>query len=252
MHELPAPFSAGFPDPSDRCLIGRTPVWTFAPEAPADHAVMFLHHRTGFDAFTAHTTTRLLEQGFVVAIPELFAGQPSGLAPEERKALLHDDDLIALMAGTIASLASAGLSAAALGFCMGGRLALLAAVADIGVHRACGFYGGNLDKGWHTPISPLHRTHARVPLVQLHRGTADSNPSAAQLSAAVSAFDEVGGYLEACTYTGAGHAFANPFAPDVHHPTAAARAWSTAMAFLTTADDKPLPQPGTVRAGATR
>ncbi|MFJ2955502.1 dienelactone hydrolase family protein [Streptomyces sp. NPDC087270] len=250
MNDLPRPFARNGPEPSDRTVIARTPVWTFLPPAEPVGAVLFLHHRTGLDDFTADITARLLGLGCAVTVPELFAGQPPGLAPEERKSLLRDEELLEVMAGGTRLLRRTGRDVAALGFCMGGRLAFLAAVAGTGVDRSCCFYGGALDQGWHHAVSPLERTSAGAAPVQFHRGSRDTNPDAGRLARAVQAFDEVGGYLEACTYAGAGHAFANRFAADRHHPVVAARAWDRATAFLgLAAPVEPRRQPAGAAAG---
>lgn len=231
-----AAFAARVPFRCSRGSAGPATVCTFAPDGAPAGAVLLLHHRTGLDAFTAHAASRLLAEGFIVAVPDLFAAQPAGLAPEERKRLLRDDDVLDTVAACARAMPPTPAGVAALGFCMGGRFALLAAVAGAGVGRACCFYGGEIDRGWHTRDSPLARVGPGVAPVQAHRGARDSNATAAQLDAAIAAFDRVGGYFEALTYAGARHAFANPFAAERHHPTAAARAWGSATAFLRAAD----------------
>jgi carboxymethylenebutenolidase len=226
------PFAGTGCRPSDRHLAAGAPLWMFEPQAPARAAVLVLHHRTGLDRFMADAVARLTDNGFVAATPDLFAGQPPGLAPEERKRLLHDDAVLAVLTESARFLATGDLPVAALGFCMGGRLAFLAGVAGVGVDRACCFYPGGIDRGWRTPVTTLERVGTAAADTQLHRGARDSNATAAQFDAAVTAFDRAGRYLEACTYAGARHAFANPYAADRYHPLAARRAWAGALAFL--------------------
>jgi carboxymethylenebutenolidase len=234
------PFAGTGCHPSDRYLAAGVPLWMFEPGAAARGAVVVLHHRTGLDGFMADVVTRLTAGGFVSVVPDLFAGQPVGLGPEERKCLLRDDAVLTVLAEGVRLMAVGGLPVAALGFCMGGRLAFLAGVAGIGIDRACCFYPGEIDRGWHASTAPLERVGAGAADTQLHRGARDSNATAAQFDAAVAAFDQAGAYLEACTYSGARHAFANPYATERYHPVAAARAWAGAMAFLDAADGRAL------------
>lgn len=232
MNGSAGPFTVTGCPPSGRLLAAGAPLWTFAPAEAPRGTVLVLHHRTGLDRFMADVVARLTAGGFVAAVPDLFAGQPAGLAPEERKRLLRDDAVLAVMAEGIRLAAVDGLPVTALGFCMGGRLAFLAGSAGIGVERACCFYPGGIDQAWHAAITPLERVGPAAAATQLHRGARDSNATAAQFDAAVTTFDRAGAYLEACTYAGARHAFANPYAPERHHPVAASRAWAGAMAFL--------------------
>jgi dienelactone hydrolase len=197
--------------------------------------VILFHHRTGVDGFTTSIAQRLVRAGAVVAVPELFTGQPESLPAEERKSLLRDDAVICLTHQLVATVtARSGLTgAAAVGFCMGGRLALLAAASDTGITRACCFYGGGIDVGWHDPLSPVQRLAAGgCGPVQLHRGNRDSVVTSATDAAAVAAADMAGTYLEACVYAGARHAFCNTADTERYHPWAARRAWANAVGFL--------------------
>ena len=236
MNGSAGPFAGTGCQPSGHLRAAGAPLWTFAPAAAPRGTVLVLHHRTGLDRFMADVVARLTDSGFVTAVPDLFAGQPAGLAPEQRKRLLRDDAVLAVLAEGIRLAAVDGLPVTALGFCMGGRLAFLAGSAGIGVDRACCFYPGEIDKAWHASISPLERVGPAAAATQLHRGARDSNATATQFDAAVAAFDKAGAYLEACTYAGARHAFANPYAPERHHPVAASRAWTAAMTFLHAAE----------------
>jgi dienelactone hydrolase len=211
------------------------PVVVRTPPGPASQSMILFHHRTGIDSCTENAAARLTDSGAVVVIPDLFAGMPAGLEPEESKSLLRDEVLIDLTRRLVAeSVSRFGLGApAAVGFCMGGRLALLAAAAGTGVRRACCFYGGAMDVGWHSEISPIDRLSQNtcVP-IQLHRGHRDSAATAESAQAAVAAADASGTPLEACVYAGARHAFCNEADPLRFHPHAARRAWANALGFL--------------------
>ncbi|WP_322768550.1 dienelactone hydrolase family protein [Frankia sp. Cr1] len=215
-------------------VLGNACGWVLSPATCSGRSLIFFHHRTGIDEFTRQVVRDILCCGVRVAVPDLFANIPTELGPGERKQRIVDSEVIGLTQLAILALTrdDAGAAPAALGFCMGGRLAFLVAAANLGVARACCFYGGELTRGWHDPQSPIDRVTAKMPPIQLHRGSRDSNATRAEQDAALSAVDAVDGYLEACVYTGARHAFANPFVTERFHPTVARRAWDNARSFL--------------------
>ncbi|GAA3570774.1 dienelactone hydrolase family protein [Streptomyces osmaniensis] len=238
MSDLPPDFLVRIPGCAPRRhASGGSPLWTFTPASSPRGTILFFYHRTAFDAFTAHVIERLTGRGFAVAVPDLFHDIDPSLDPDEKKAQLVDDQIIARAADAVGILGSPEFGGhrshpATLGFCMGGRLAFLAAAAGTGVSRACCFYGGDLNRAWHGDASPIERVSAGIPDIQLHRGVRDSHATEKQQHAAVQAIDAVGGNAEAVTYAGARHAFANPFASERHHTRATAQAWSSALRFL--------------------
>lgn len=216
------------------------PVAVLEPVESALGAVVLFHHRGGTDNFIRDAGFRLRDAGLVVLVPDMFVGLPPDLTADERKHRLRDDDVVAL---TVALVAYAreqhGSSApAALGFCMGARLAFLAAAAATGVSSACCFYGGGLTTaapaGGTTPVQRVALLREPPVPIQLHRGTRDSVATDAEQQDASAYVEDAGGYLEACVYTGARHAFCNRDDPQRYHPRAAERAWWNALGFLTT------------------
>ena len=178
--------------------------------------------------------------GFVVLAPDTFWRQ----AP--RVELGYDgaerDQAITLMKGYVAAdamddaLADIGAAVAALrsrpevnrrvgtfGYCMGGRLAYLAA-ATAGVDAAVAFYGG----GIHTQ---LDRAAAINCPVQFHYAEHDDNiplDAVERVRAAVAGKD-----AEVHIYPGAHHGF-NCWARASYHAPSAALAHGRALAFLAT------------------
>ena len=198
----------------------------------ARRGLVLLHHRTGFDAFTLEMVERLNDSGFAVVAPDLFAGLPDGLEPEELKARLDDEAVLAAVSAGSAFLRESGTAAVStIGFCMGGRLAFLAGAVGA-VDSAVTFYGGDIDSGRHGGPSPLSRISSSSAPIQIHRGSRDSAATAAAQEAAVSAADACGTYLEACTYAGARHAFLNRADEIRYNERCAMRAWGNALRFL--------------------
>ncbi|WP_416955691.1 dienelactone hydrolase family protein [Streptomyces sp. Agncl-13] len=216
------------------------PVHTVRPASGTRGAVTLVHHRTGIDGFVEGVARRCLDAGLAVVVPDFFHGIAPHPDPEVRKAALRDDTLLSDLrqCASLTSDLADGRAPGILGFCMGGRIALLAVAAGLPYARACCFYGGAPRTSWGPGPSPIDRIGAgtrtvRSPLdIQFHRGTRDDYPSAADADALTTAVEDAGGQLQLCTYAGAAHAFMDPGRADCYHPEAAARAWASAAAFL--------------------
>ncbi|MEU0386903.1 dienelactone hydrolase family protein [Streptomyces chartreusis] len=232
----------------------QRPVYTVRPASGTRGAVTLVHHRTGIDGFVVGIARRCLDAGLAVVVPDFFHGIAPHADPEVRKSELRDDTLLSDLwqCASITSDLADGRVPSILGFCMGGRIALLAVAAGLPYARACCFYGGAPRTPWGPGPSPIDRIGergrtARSPLdIQFHRGTLDGHPSAADAEALTAAVEDAGGFLQLCTYAGAGHAFMDPGRADCYHPAAAARAWASAAAFLVG-----VPEPVTAWTGET-
>lgn len=215
---------------------GSAPIFVADPDGPARGSLVLIHHRTGIDGFVIDIARRCVALGLLVVVPDFFAGLEPALDPEEKKARLADDQLCTELAkcrALASELAPDAGRPAVLGFCMGGRIALLAAAADLGYGKACCFYGGAIGDPWGDGPAPIARIRPGIVDIQFHRGVHDANPAMDDALALLDAVESVGGRLQLCTYTGAGHAFLNADRPEVYAADAAARAWSTAVDFLT-------------------
>jgi carboxymethylenebutenolidase len=211
----------------------QLPVLVARPGMPESGAVIVVHHRTGIDRFVIDVVTRLCSEGLGVVVPDLFAGIPAHPDPEVRKAQLRDVRIERDMRATARLAASlTGHGPSIVGFCMGGRIALLAAVTGVPVSRAACFYGGAIQQPWGEGPAPLDLLTARTPPVQFHRGVEDVHPDDGDTRALLERAQQTGAEVDLCTYAGAGHAFLDPYREDAYAPRAAARAWTTATAFL--------------------
>jgi carboxymethylenebutenolidase len=177
----------------------------------------------------------LARAGFPTLAPNLFwRGAPSGVlayeGPERAQAFARLQAFDT--AGAIADMrrAAAALSdqaacagpLAAVGFCMGGRLAVLAAL-ELGVAAAISYYG----LGISTDAARLAGLECPI---QLHYGLADEHVAAAEVAAVA---DAVAGNprIEIFRYPGAGHSFCNPARP-MYDPAAAALALARGRGLL--------------------
>jgi carboxymethylenebutenolidase len=187
-------------------------VYVGVPDEPRCAGVLVAQHGFGVDGFIQDVVHRLFRRGYVAAAPELFHRQPAGVTDNQtRVAMLNDDEIVADMTATLAHIkALPGCTVGPVGvtgFCMGGRVAYLAAAAMPELAVAGVFYGGNIMKPWGVPRSPLERTaEIRCPILGCF-GNDDVNPSPADVDAIAAELTRLGKPHEFHRYSGAGHAF---------------------------------------------
>jgi carboxymethylenebutenolidase len=221
------------------------PVLRFDPPASVDHGppVVLAPHRDGIDAFMTDAATRLAATGLPTYLPDVYHGQWSDLPPRDRKARL-DDDLLHADLVAVADLVDGdgyGYRPGIVGFCMGGRIAALAATALPARYRlAVSCYGGDLDRRWgeglRTGGSPLELagTGSGAP-TEFHCGRSDTNPAPATVHAVAQALRASGTGAVVHEYD-AGHAFCNHLRPEVYQPEAAELAWKRIVERLSRVD----------------
>lgn len=173
---------------------------------------------------------RFAAAGFVTLAPDFYAGETTKSPDAAAKlfmALNIDRAGADLRGSANYLLARPGVTskkAGALGFCMGGQLALYAGMAyPDRIGCVVDFYGIHP----HVPIEP---SRLRVPVLG-HFGLRDGSiptDSVAQLATAV---NQAGGRFDPHFYE-AGHAFFNDTRPEAYNPEAARLAWERTLAFL--------------------
>jgi carboxymethylenebutenolidase len=122
----------------------------------------------------------------------------------------------------------------ALGFCIGGMYALMAACEDMGLAASVDYYGSvrYASLSPTKPRSPLdYVAQLRAPLLG-HFGTFDRLISVADLDALETTLQGSGKSYELYRYRGAPHAFDEDFRPAVFRPVAAAVAAQRTLTFL--------------------
>lgn len=172
---------------------------------------------------------RLAGEGYASIVPDLYRGEVAE-DPEKAHELMRGlqegratDILRAAASYLQRTEEAAGTKAAVIGFCMGGRLALLAAIGGREVAGAVMFYGQPVvEKERLGPLS--------VPVLGLF-GAEDRGISVSDVRAFESAAKAAGKQVETHLYPGAGHAFFNETRPS-YNRDAAADAWKRTLAFL--------------------
>ncbi|GAA4885668.1 dienelactone hydrolase family protein [Actinomycetospora straminea] len=206
--------------------------------------MIVIHHMPGYDAATKEITRRFATMGYHAICPNLYTREAPGAAPDDAAAAARaqggvpDERFVGDAAGAarwLRSLPTSNGRVGAIGFCSGGRQAVLAGIA-LDVQAAIDCYGafvvGAPPEGFPLQVSPLadRIPELRAPLLGLF-GNEDSYPSPDQVDELEKLLQEHGKTYEFHRYDDAGHAF---FAVDrpSYRPAAAVDGWQRIADFL--------------------
>jgi len=117
------------------------------------------------------------------------------------------------------------------GFCMGGRITLLAAAMSPDIAAASPYYGP-VRGGGPTNIAPMDHAAKIKGAVQGHYGATDMNPRPDDVKAFYDKLRETNPHGEYFLYEGAGHAFHTFNRPQAYNAAAAALAWGRTLEFF--------------------
>lgn len=203
------------------------------PPTGTGPAVILVQEWWGLVGHITALADRLASEGFVVLAPDLYHGVKTSEPDEAMKLLmgLAIDQAAKDLAGAAAYLsdleAVAGQGIGAVGFCMGGSLALWSATVAENIVAAVGFY----------PAVPWERMNPTWPsyagkAAQIHCSQEDGTSAAPGIAAAVAAIEAADGSVETFDYIDTHHAFVNDDRPEVYAPVAAALALQRTVTFL--------------------
>jgi carboxymethylenebutenolidase len=217
-----------------------------APAGPGPHPAVLLYMEAfGLNGYVRSECDRLARLGYVALAPDFYRGDVypyDNFAPIAKKiAAIGDDGFLTDIRTAVAFLDDFGAvrhdAYGVVGFCMGGRLAILTAAefADK-IAAAVSFYGGGI-----APAEPrLGRAvlTARVPDVTAKMlmiyGADDTSILPDEIGRLTEAFAAAKTDATIHIYPGAGHGFASTdrasFVPDVTET-----AWAETIAFFTRA-----------------
>ncbi|MFM0323576.1 dienelactone hydrolase family protein [Caballeronia glebae] len=228
---------------------GVCPVHVFTPASGTiSPAIVFYMDAGGVRPAELQMARRLAEAGYVVLLPDLFYRygaygpfDPVEVFKGDVRAILGPlmattdnekaaEDTRALLTYLDTRTDVARKRIGAVGFCMGGGMAIAAAGTFPERFAAvASFHGGNLATD--APASP-HRYATRLKAevyIAAAEGDASYPPDMAQRLER--AFDEAGVRYRAQTYAGAAHGWMKPDFP-VYDPVAAEEGWSNMIAFF--------------------
>ncbi len=212
---------------------GAIPGILAIPSSGSGPGVIVIQEWWGIVPHIESVVNRLAEAGFVALAIDHYRGVATTEPDEAGKLMmgLHISDVAADFAAAGVWLqqrpevSSSGVGA--IGFCMGGGLALLAPTVCEDITAAVAFYPvmpwPDYDPDW-------ARYAGRAALI--HKAESDERANGKAIAEYVSAISSQGGNAIVMDYPGSVHAFFNDDRPEVFQPENAATAWSATLAFL--------------------
>ena len=210
---------------------GRTaPGYLAKPPSGRGPGLIVIQEWWGLVQHIKDVADRFAAEGFVVLAPDLYHGESTTSPDEAGRKLMalniaeSSKDLRGAAEHLLALPEVEPKKVAALGFCMGGQLALFAACEHPDrVAAAVDFYGIHP----HVKIEP---SGLRGPVLA-HFGRTDGFVKEEDARALVAKIEGAGKQVEAHFYD-AGHAFFNDARPDAYDAKSAKLAWERTLAFL--------------------
>lgn len=200
----------------------------YPDDGEAHSAVVVLQEWWGLDDHIKDVANRFAEEGFVALAPDLYHGQVTTEPDEARKLVMELDmeEAVREIQAAIDYLQAqdfvAGPQVGVTGFCMGGGLTLMTAIAEEDVGAAVAWYG--------RPLSPEQASEVQAPVLGLY-GAEDGGIPVEAVETMESALTEAGVENEFHIYEGAPHAFFND-TRDSYTPDAAEDAWPRALEWF--------------------
>ena len=202
---------------------GGDDIEAYLARPDGDHqrgGVVVIHHLPGYDRATKEMVRRLAALGYDAVCPNLYSREAPGAAPDDAAALarsqggIPDDRLVGDVAGAadhLRRLSTSNGKVSVIGYCSGGRQAVLAA-CRLDLDAAVDCYGayvtGQPPAGYVLKVTNLveELPHLRAPLLGLF-GAEDKAPSPEHVAELESILTRLGKPHELHTYPDAGHAF---------------------------------------------
>jgi carboxymethylenebutenolidase len=219
------------------------------PAGPAaSRGLIVCQEAFGVNAHIRDVTERFARQGFLAIAPELFHRTAPGFEGRyddfpsvmaHMRALTDDGmaaDLRAAHAWLTANGGSGDFPVAAVGFCMGGRAAILAALT-VPLVCAISFYGGGIAPNANNPGLLNRIGELRAPVL-LFWGGRDKHIGPDQIQAVTKALRDADKNYTNVEISDADHGFFCDARPS-YNPVAASHAWPLVIAFLDTYTSRP-------------
>lgn len=213
---------------------GTTEGYLARPASGTGPGVIVIQEWWGLVGHVTSVADRFAAEGFVALAPDLYHGLTTGEPDEARRLMMglamdqaaHDIGGAArYLAGDDGCTGKVG----AVGFCMGGSLALWSAALSDDVIAAVGFY----------PVIPWERMRPEWSryagkAAVIHCSEEDGTSAAEGIQTAREAIETAGGEVTLYDYPGTAHAFFNDDRPEVFSHDAATSAWARTLDLLRT------------------
>jgi carboxymethylenebutenolidase len=203
------------------------------PESGSGPGVIVIQEWWGLVPHVKDVADRFAAEGYVALAPDLYHGITTTEPDEAGKLLmgLAMDRAAKDIAGAARYLVgrpeTTGERIGAVGFCMGGSLALWSATLAPEIVAAVGFYPA-IPWQHMSPDWPSYEGKAAA----IHAAEGDGGPEAEGVQQARQAIEAAGGTVEVYGYPGTEHAFFNDTRPEVYDAGAAAQAWDRTLALF--------------------
>ncbi|MGH7886646.1 MAG: dienelactone hydrolase family protein [Candidatus Binatia bacterium] len=210
------------------------------PDSPSPvPAIIVIQNKYGVKEFTQEMTRRVAEAGYVGIAPLLYhrTGEPKGEDEIEKlRPLRSDTNIITDLNATIGYLkgcAKADTSRLGIvGFCMGGRVAFLAAAATTSFSAVVDYYGGGVYSKWGKDRPAPSELAANISCpIQGHFGDLDTSPSPEEMRKLDAELDRIGKQHEFFFYDNAPHSFNNS-GMKKYCPDADKTSWQRTLEFF--------------------
>ncbi|RIK93067.1 MAG: carboxymethylenebutenolidase [Proteobacteria bacterium] len=201
-----------------------------APDAGRGPGVLVIQEWWGLVDHIRSLCDRLARDGFVALAPDLYRGETASDPDAAGRLMMGLEipraarDLDAAVTALLSESSVTGAKVGAVGFCMGGQLALYAATRNPKIGAVVDFYGV------HPNVKPdLAKLEGAVLGIFAERDEFVPPEAARKLEADLRA---AGKRVQCTIYPGVDHAFMNDTRPDVYSAETAARAWAEMTSFL--------------------
>jgi carboxymethylenebutenolidase len=209
---------------------GGLPAYRAVPASGRGNGVLVIHEADGLGEHVRDVCDRLAREGFVALAPDLLRGRRAG-TPDEAVRLASAlspeavaGDLECATSALLGDSAVEGARLGAVGFCLGGHLALLAATRSPRIGAVADFYG--VSTGAPLPLEKL--MGAVLGVFAEH----DEYVSDESVQALREALEAAGVRASIRIQRGAGHGFMNDTRPERFDARAAQEGWQLLLAFL--------------------
>lgn len=203
------------------------------PESGSGPAVIVIQEWWGLVGHITSIADRFAAVGFIALAPDLYHGVIAKEPDHAMKMLmgLAMDKAALDIAGAAKYLSErddvSGKGIGAVGFCMGGSLALWSATLSPEIIATVAFYPG---LPW-ARMSPEWQNYSGKS-AQIHCSESDGTSTAPGIQEAVKAIRSSGGDTQTFDYPGTHHAFFNDDRPEVYDEAASALAWDRTVTFF--------------------
>jgi carboxymethylenebutenolidase len=203
------------------------------PESGSGPGVIVIQEWWGLSHHITDVADRFAKAGFVALAPDFYHGALTK-DPDEARRLssgLAMDVAAADISGAADYLAtlpsSTGDHIGAVGFCMGGSLAMWGGTLAPQIAAVVGFYPAF---PWERMNPKWQKYHGKSVLI--HCAESDGTSKASLIQSAKKSIEEAGGQVELFDYPGTAHAFFNNERPEVFVAESAKVAWERTIKFF--------------------